>query len=179
MPNWVVNKINLMGNNKENSEILNFIKGKEGYGNIDFNAIIPMPDYIYTGDLGIEEHRKYGKNNWYDWSIENWGCKWNASMSCSFAGGVVFETPWDSPIPVFKKLTELFPKVDMEMTYADEDMGRNIGKVTYINGVFTINRYDAYQDGSLAWDIYIDLWGENECLKKDENGNWQLQDCEY
>ncbi len=32
-------------------------------------------------------------------------------------------------------------------------------KVTYINGVFTINRYDAYQDGNTAWKIYIDLWG--------------------
>lgn len=47
----------------------------------------------------------------------------------------------------------------MEMIYADENMGRNIGKVTYINGVFTINRYDAYQDGNTAWEIYIDLWG--------------------
>ena len=58
----------------------------------------------------------------------------------------------------------------MEMIYANEDMGRNIGKVTYINGVFTINRYDAYQDGNVAWEIYIDLWG-SEGLEIDENGN--------
>ena len=24
-----------------------------------------------AGDLGEKEYKKYGKNNWYDWSIEN------------------------------------------------------------------------------------------------------------
>ena len=177
MPNWVVNKIELMGNDEENAKILNFIKGdrKNGDGDIDFNVIIPMPNYIYTGNLGEKEYKKYGKNNWYDWSIENWGCKWSASSTYAFENGVIFETPWDCPISIFKRLTEIFPKVDMEMIYADENMGRNIGKVTYINGVFTINRYDAYQDGNTAWEIYIDLWG-SEGLEKDENGNWKLVD---
>lgn len=174
MPNWVVNKIELMGNDEENAKILNFIKGDGKNGDIDFNVIIPMPNYIYTGDLGEKEYKKYGKNNWYDWSIENWGCKWPASYTYAFENGVIFETPWDCPIPIFKRLTELFPKVDMEMTYADEDMGRNIGKATYINGVFTINEYDAYQDGNTAWEIYIDLWGD-EYLEKDENGNWKIK----
>ena len=23
--------------------------------------------------------QEYGHTNWYDWSIDNWGCKWNCS----------------------------------------------------------------------------------------------------
>lgn len=178
MPNWVTNKITLLGKDKENKEILTFIKGKERKAFIDFGKIIPMPDYISKKKLSTEEflvNKKIRKNNWYDWSIENWGTKWNANHCHKFKNGVIFDTAWDCPIPIFKRLTELFPKVDMELTYADENMGRNIGKVTYINGVFTINRYDAYQGGNTTWEIYIDLWG-SEGLEKDENGNWKLVD---
>ena len=40
-----------------------------GLGSIDFNKVIPMPDYIFQGNLGMAEREKYGKENWYDWSI--------------------------------------------------------------------------------------------------------------
>ena len=33
--------------------------------------ILPMPKNIFQGGLGQEEKEKYGKNNWYDWSIAN------------------------------------------------------------------------------------------------------------
>ena len=82
MPNWVTNKITLLGKDKENKEILTFIKGKERKAFIDFGKIIPMPDYISKKKLSTEEflvNKKIRKNNWYDWSIENWGTKWNAN----------------------------------------------------------------------------------------------------
>ena len=185
MPNWVKNKIKFMGNDEENAKILNYIRSEnevesvveEQYNAIDFNRIIPIPDYIYVGNLGEKERKKYGKNNWYDWCIENWGTKWNTIGTYACENEVFFDTAWDSPVPIFKRLTEIFPNVDMELTYADEDIGSNIGRVTYIDGNFSINRYNAHQDGNDAWEIYIDLWGDED-LEKDESGNWQVKNDE-
>ena len=73
MPNWVVNKVTFIGNQDKIEKILEQIKGKDAL--IDFNKIIRMPDYIYNGDLGTKERKKYGENNWYDWRIRNWGGK--------------------------------------------------------------------------------------------------------
>ena len=44
--------------------------------------------------------KKYGTDNWYDWAIRNWGCKWDASMSDSIEDDDYefrFETPWSIP----------------------------------------------------------------------------------
>jgi hypothetical protein len=67
-------------------------------------------DYaVYTkemfADLGaiyVTNELKYGYQDWYDWSIENWGMKWNASDSqlVDYGNGrslLVFSTPWCQP----------------------------------------------------------------------------------
>ena len=80
MPNWCENELEILVN--ENSKttisdikrkILNLEEDE-----LDFDKIIPMPKDIYRGELGEKEKKKYGKKNWYDWSIDNWGTKWNA-----------------------------------------------------------------------------------------------------
>lgn len=75
MPNHITNIIEIKNASMEHlDEILEAIKVDEiGIGSVDFNKIIPMPDNIYRGNLGSEEFKKYGENNWYDWSIKNWG----------------------------------------------------------------------------------------------------------
>ena len=45
---------------------------------IDFQKIIPMPKGLWMGGINPETRAKYGKNNWLDWSLANWGTKWNA-----------------------------------------------------------------------------------------------------
>ena len=47
-------------------KLLDSLEGKEGF---DFNKLIPMPESVYKGPLGIEEMTKYKENNWYDWGI--------------------------------------------------------------------------------------------------------------
>lgn len=79
MPNWVTNRIVFHGNQENIDKVLQYIKGNGS--KIDFNKIIPMPDNIYRGDLGKRERELYGSNNWYDWSVANWGTKWNAQYS--------------------------------------------------------------------------------------------------
>ena len=79
MPNHITNRIKLIGEPQEVSRVLELVKNdKYGIGTIDFEKIIPMPESIFRGSLGKAEMEKYGNNNWYDWSIANWGTKWGA-----------------------------------------------------------------------------------------------------
>ena len=78
MPNYVVNKIKIKGKKEEIDKLLSFIKADDGFC-IDFNKITPMPKWVYHGNLSRKEEEKYGEENcWYNWSITNWGTKWNA-----------------------------------------------------------------------------------------------------
>ena len=79
MPNHVQNRITFEGEPKQVAALLAAIQNeKYGIGSIDFQKIIPMPSNIYRGNLGQKELERYGENNWYDWSVKNWGTKWNA-----------------------------------------------------------------------------------------------------
>ena len=80
MPNHIQNRVTFDCSEEKLNEILMAICSVDeetGQNRVDFNKIIPMPDHIYRGNLGTRERELYGKNNWYDWSIENWGTKWN------------------------------------------------------------------------------------------------------
>ena len=91
-----------------------------------------MPENIFRGNLSREDESKYGKENcWYEWSIENWGTKWNAYETALMEdnGKIVcmFQTAWAYPEPIIKKLAEMFPDLNMHHSYADEDTGSNSG----------------------------------------------------
>lgn len=93
-------------------------------------------------DLGVKaalNQMRYGAETWYEWSIENWGTKWN---SCNNGEGtgyfesdtLYFDTAWNAPHPVLEKLAETFPHLSFEHRWADEDIGNNCGKCQYENG---------------------------------------------
>lgn len=102
--------------------------------------------------ITLEEQKtlieNFGYDNWYDWSIANWGTKWN-SYSCVVEqeGGILsneeflpqiklksFDTAWSIPSPVFEKLAELEQK-QIEMMSKDEG-----------DCVITLSTF--YQDGT-------------------------------
>ena len=68
--------------------------------------------------------------DWYKWHNKYWDTKWNAydsyttirSTSITF----VFSTAWSAPAAIYSKLKDL--GYDMEMKWADEDLGSNCGK---------------------------------------------------
>jgi hypothetical protein len=140
MPNHVTNVIELKGDKKQISELLEQIKNDDfGLGTIDFEKIIPMPDNIYKGNLGKEEMKLYSKNNWYDFCVANWGTKWNAygyekDVDYSNDGELRFLTAWNAPHPVISKLSEMFPDIEIVHEWADEDIGMNCGRYEYHDG---------------------------------------------
>lgn len=151
MPNWVFNKVHFIGDKKEIERLKTFVTSDSN--GFDFDNIIPMPSYIYRGNLGIEEERKYGKNNWYDWSIDNWGTKWN-SVDVLWNGDdfVSFSTAWSMPEGIYRELAKKFPKLLIEIQYADEDLGHNCGSVELKNGNMTLDYIDNFE-------FACDVWG--------------------
>tara|TARA_R100000084_G_scaffold109340_1_gene75810 strand:+ start:1200 stop:1967 length:768 start_codon:yes stop_codon:yes gene_type:complete len=104
------------------------------YPQFDFNKLIKMPDDVFIGHLTVslrEEHN----NNWYDWRVKNWGCKWNAKESSigfdedKHIFELKFETPNTPPLKVIKKFYSLFEdKVNIEWHIRTEnDETFNIG----------------------------------------------------
>lgn len=129
MPNHVTNRLIIEGSKKKIKEMLDVIKGKDVA--IDFEKIIPMPKSVFRGDINKAAEEKYGDNNWYDWSIKNWGTKWNAYdtslQNDSVLVVLVFNTAWAAPMPVVLALSKKFPDLVFNYSYADEDMGHNLG----------------------------------------------------
>ena len=147
MPNHVTNIITYEGDRKQIAEMLEAIKNDEfGIGTLDFNKIIPMPADIFRGPLGEKEMKQYGKNNWYDWSLGNWGTKWNAygydkCMDYSQNNRLWFQTAWSAPHVILQRLSEMYPEIEFKHRWADEDIGRNCGKHNYFGGERTEEYY--------------------------------------
>ena len=109
MPNWTANNVLFVGKEKQLKTLKDMLKSDEN--DFDFNNIVPMPKNIFRGNLGREEEEKYGKNNWYHWSINNWGTKWNAvGTRVELNGGSLyytFDTAWDCPREIVNALMRM------------------------------------------------------------------------
>lgn len=142
MPNHVTNVLRVSGDPEKVRAMFEAVKDdKIGLGSIDFNKVISMPAHIFRGNLGMAEREKYGKDNWYDWSISNWGTKWNsygydgAYIPQDFDGKhIEFQTAWSRPENVIAALAAKYPDLSFEHKWADEDFGYNTGKKEYENG---------------------------------------------
>jgi hypothetical protein len=174
MPNHVTNKVYI-----ENGDIMQIlaIVASEG-SEFDFNKIIPMPESLSgttscssSTDDDKKRHAEnilmYGHADWYSWSIENWGTKWNAYSvwvdeddEC-----ITFDTAWSTPHPIFAALSRLLPDATIIVKFADEDIGYNCGVLAYRNGV----------------EDFIDMAGRDEestrfaCLIKYDDANFDLE----
>lgn len=69
-----------------------------------------------------------GHRDWYGWSIAHWGTKWNAChvevYDSSIEQGsveIIFDTAWDAPVPMLRKMVEMFPKLTFDCRWRHED----------------------------------------------------------
>jgi len=183
MPNHVTNFLTFKGKQEQIDELINKVKGKEDV--IDFNSFYPMPkelrnttspanivteeeylkeqekpDNLYksiTKDMSDKLIEKYGHNNWYSWALDNWGTKWNCYDSCEFDNGFQFLTAWSTPYKAICKLSELFPEVEMNVRFYDEDFGSNVGEYTLLNGELIYENCPDYSEESIR--LAIDISG--------------------
>ena len=123
MPNWTENDVTFVCKTKEGAEHLKLLLESKRE-KFDFNNIIPMPIELQGTVSGSENSKpdwqieqskelieKYGHDNWYSWSIDKWGTKWNAVESeVSQTENVLtysFNTAWDAPRQIVETLREL------------------------------------------------------------------------
>ena len=83
----------------------------------------------------LDNERLYGCRDWYGWSTDNWGTKWNAyNTNDTDVDEVSFETAWSNPYPVIIALSAKYPEAVFHMRFADEDFGHNVGEYSLQNG---------------------------------------------
>ena len=107
------------------------------------------------GKQAFHNIREFGCPTWYEWRIQNWGTKWNASGAEVLDGRLSFLTAWNAPKQILEKLSQMFPSITIHHTWADKDIGHNCGERTYQSGVETQEHLPTGQD---AIELGCDLW---------------------
>lgn len=109
-------------------------------------------EWADLGDKYISNIKKYKASNWYDWCWDNWGTKWNADEPYWEGDNFVsFNTAWNTPTPVYQRLSELFPDVTFMVEYADEDLGNNCGTIEYDGENFFVNEENSLEFACEVW----------------------------
>ena len=129
MPNHCDNYLALCGEDIKSLKAFHKAMGNE----MDFNKVIPMPQALCDqGNLPTDE--TCPNPNWRDWSIENWGTKWNAYehnpelTSAKYpenkgdCGEVCYNflTAWGPPTPIVRELQRQYPTLTITMYFSIE-----------------------------------------------------------
>ena len=140
MPNWCTNNLIVSGDIGSVFYFNNDFKGQPspkqqyGYKRLEdrycFNAIRPMPEGV----------------DWYDWSVENWGTKWDIyhygfnkhdieilSLSATAEAFYSFDTAWAPPEAFVEYASKLYPNLVFTLNYFEGGM-MFAGSTTYRNG---------------------------------------------
>lgn len=120
MPNWVRNKLFINGPIDSVKQCTLDISTDTEH--ISFEKIHPRPK-----DIG---------DNWYDWSVENWGTKWDVNETFEDEDGYIcFDTAWSTPVELVCTLSKRYPNLTFEVQFSDEDLGHNTGVYTFKNAI--------------------------------------------
>jgi len=180
MPNWCHNTLTVEGNPEQLTEFKSksFVKAKHSSPeefDFTFEGLFPTPPELleetaptqYRGEDNDTEaiktfhakmkdlEYKYDYTNWYDWRVNYWGCKWDASESYISSEdeahiSVEFDTAWSPPEMWVRYVSTLFPDLKFKLSYMEPGVG--------FAGVFyKSSDMDEVIDGDIAFE--------------DENGN--------
>jgi len=113
---------------KSNKEVDEYNQQKEK----EYKEYGKDPD-LYTGRAITYQkakslNNKYGYDNWYCWSISNWGTKWQPSKisigdyDADEILSYSFNTAWGPPEEIFWAIKEQFPKLNISWFYDEPGM---------------------------------------------------------
>jgi hypothetical protein len=171
MPNWCSNSITLAGSAEDITKFEKFLNEKNGKDWFDF--FLPCPQELKDGgpvgfsaeppdDREKQLLEKYGASDWYTWSVNNWGCKWNCdAQDWNRKDNEItfwFDSPWGPP-------TELYSHI-----YRDTDFA--VDAEYHEEGMCFVGRFADGEDESYE---YSDLNSLNE-IPDDLIENWNIRD---
>lgn len=121
---------------------------------------------LEDAQLALNNIEKYGVQDWWEWSHANWGTKWNAySTEYRSDGTIKFETANATPVNAMITLSNKYPEVEINVRFADEDTGYNVGEYTLKEGK-VISKYTPKGGSDEAVKMAIDICGEWEYIKE-------------
>lgn len=139
-----------------------------------------LSEVLSLGKKAFLNKKKYGFFDWYEWSIENWGTKWNSSNTYFLDenGTFQFDSAWSPAIPVIEVLSRMHPELRIIYCFSEEQMGYHSGKIVFDNGekegeiIFP-------QFSKEAYEMSFELWGgEDEYQYNPSTGTYEYVDPE-
>jgi hypothetical protein len=197
MPNWCNNRLVVYGSADSVEQFLN-----DGINDSDewsIGTYFPMPEELEgttspSKETNKELIEKYGADNWYDWHLQNYGCKWDCeahdtpSVDDINIGGfdgtlqIEFDSPWSPPTAWMKKISEKYPYLGFTLYFSEPGMNF-CGVIHSQEGSYEI------EEGEHEWidgdgsgyqydddkDCYIDEDGEEVSAEEAEEREIELR----
>lgn len=126
MPNWCNNNISISGPTDTIKQLWE-AANQEGEAGGLLNAMVPMPERLRDTVKGSNGDA----DNWYDWSVSNWGTKWDVSTEglefTDNGDGTAliegwFDSAWAPPIGAYEKFSEQNNECHIEASYHEGGM---------------------------------------------------------
>jgi len=171
MPNWCECLLKVTGPAKEVALFKKKGKGrgpkatkKEPMMELSLHSLVPLPS----------RKKKDPEDYWYQWSISNWGTKWDLSEPRIVSEARTskgsrekvttvleygFETAWAPPMAWLKTVGPMFPKLSFRLWYCEEG--------AYFAGIYTVEGDDGSNEEKDCIDAQIE-----------ERGSYNVQ-CGY
>jgi len=181
MPNWVFNSLSVSGSTEDLAVFKDEIAKPHDAITYDFETRTDKPA-VHESHLSFwnaiaptDLETYWAGSNWYDWNVEHWGVKWDASsvevneVTDSYIS-YNFETPWSIPLNAMKAMSAKYPNLTFDL-YSEEEQGWG-AEIVFKAGE---------DDWVKEWDIpqchadYVDL--DRECSVCESGLN--TNDIEY
>ncbi len=110
MPNWCYNKVEITSTPENIERFRVYLKNDDGKDWMSY--FLPIPEAQ--------------KENWYNWNLENYGCKWNCvadSWEIDEKGEKIkfsFDSPWAPPSQFYERFYENYPNYDIKAYFHEE-----------------------------------------------------------
>ena len=184
MPNWCFNTISVEGPKADLEKFLEAVRGNKDFPHLNFNGVIPMPEELRNTkspndneDLANLLTEKYGAPDWYSWSINNWGTKWNCTAiddweitDCKNNEAIAtinVDTAWSPPTEFLVKASEIYRSLIFSNKYYEQG-NCFIGSQIILKGYFE-SRLEPDWDSEAGIEMRKDygIYIEEEELNED------------
>lgn len=134
---------------------------------------------LALGKQAVDNFLRFGATDWYEWSLSNWGTKWNAhntEVPDINTPDIYFDTAWDRVPALIQKLSQMHKDCLFKYDYAEEQAGYFAGSITFKNGE-VIERNECEPDSKECYEKYFELWGgEDEFKFNEKTGTYEYVD---
>lgn len=150
MPNWCNNTIKVQATKERIDEFEKFLN--ENDGKEWFTHFRPLPEELTN-------------EGWYEWSINNWGCKWNCDANdwhridentISFW----FDSPWGPPLALYEFMVD--EEFDVRASYHEEGMAF-VGE--FVDGFDNCYEYEDLDSLDYIPEHLIEDWNLRDLLE--------------